>query len=217
MLMLGGVLRDIVTRRKLGREHRLLLERVMQRSEKTAETASRSIMDSFCDALAVVDSSFTLLETSPSLSTMLSVNAVQGRPFLDFVAPQDRESLQEFLPKVALMDDERDGLNTGSVCLSQMTVHLQDPYAVNTSARLFSACFPRTLGEEPVYLIGISESWKPPTKQPRRPKKVKDILKESTLPMFPGGGFGLHDFPNKPPRLASSDAELRIRKPFSPR
>jgi len=144
-----------------------------------AEDISSSVLECFCDAVVRVSEDMDILEDSPSLSTLLSRRALDGRSFLDFIHMGDREEYTDFIKIFKSSSGEESSTLSGAddvrgLQLRSVDVHLEDSFNVPVEAHVFHACL-ETLDEKPFYLIGIieRESYKFSKKQSGRMGSVR--------------------------------------------
>jgi len=210
-----SILLEIATQKRNGEEARSSLDVAYKTIGQLAETSSLRMLRSFCDAVAVVDKDLKILEPSPSLSTVLSRKINPGTSMTDLIHMSECQqfvdhmaNLQEASCDKHCSEDESEisGCSNQSTgkhledrarCLETMKVHLVDGHSGLVAVHLFNVCLmePDMRGSTGLkYLVGISESWKPPSQKPkmkRRGSGSKQVLHEFNIktgqidPMFP--------------------------------
>lgn len=195
-VILSSMLLEGAVQKKLGIEARSSLGMAYKTMGQWAETSSLRMLQSFCDAVAIVDKDLNILEPSPSLATVLSRRVNAGTSMIDFIHMSECQQLrdhiadlQEVCNKQSSADDF--GLEKHSTAdqgknpegkqkfLETTKVHLVDGHSGLVAVNLFSVCLMEPcIGDSTgvKYLVGICESWKPRSHQPKSKSKMERAM-----------------------------------------
>eukprot|EP00929_Paragymnodinium_shiwhaense_P101317 TRINITY_DN64314_c0_g1_i1.p1 TRINITY_DN64314_c0_g1~~TRINITY_DN64314_c0_g1_i1.p1 ORF type:complete len:410 (-),score=63.70 TRINITY_DN64314_c0_g1_i1:68-1297(-) len=164
---------DISVMRETSRARRALLVTAISKLTILSEDTVRSFFHGFCDAHAVLDEKLDLLESSPSLQSLLHRKADEGRSFCEFVEGKELLKLKDSLDKLvreARQEDDTEDSSRPSIL--RMRTYLIDPYAQNIDVHLFIVHYNHLQGRE-VFFVGITEH---SGERAKAPKKLSAII-----------------------------------------
>jgi len=129
--------------------------------EHSAQVTTKSLFCRFCDATVTLDADLTIVEPAPQLAALLGLNhRLQGRTFSSLIDASDLG------PFAAYLEVDLDDVGQEKPSLQ---VKLLDVFARPVSVHIFYTCFRgRNKNRRPVYVLGVSESWRPPRTKPKR-------------------------------------------------
>lgn len=174
LLMLDGCLWDSIQAKQYlvaaNRNMKALCVRLAQVAEETTER----VFSDVCCAVATLNSELRLAKPPERLTEMLGrcAEGGGGRKFEDFVHVEDMqhfvEEVQEMTADVNI-DDARGSCSSRS---RSIKVHLTDAYLQPISVVLFCTALVG-VGDELIYILGISEGWKPPKGEREKARKTR--------------------------------------------
>mmetsp|Transcript_107505 Transcript_107505/g.342757 ORF Transcript_107505/g.342757 Transcript_107505/m.342757 type:complete len:422 (-) Transcript_107505:146-1411(-) len=126
--------------------------------EHSAEVTTKSLFCRFCDATVTLDADLAIAEPAPQLAALLGLNnCLQGRTFSSLIDASDLEPFAAYLEEMNLDLDDVEHEKPS------LQVKLLDVFAQPVSVHIFYTCFRgRNKNRRPVYVLGVSESWRPP-------------------------------------------------------
>lgn len=205
---------DVSVQRQRAKESQVNLAESYKTIRGLAESTARSLMRGFCDAVVTLGPDFRLVEPSKTLGALLNSHVDKGKYFPDLLDMGDRDDfrlrMEEITKTVVKAGPDGALLGPGQPNSLSLRVHLIDSFSNPTPVHIFHSCFLRW-DYEPVYLLGVSEAWKPSgTKSSKEKLKPISSLNMETgkvelmAPTFPEGGKG--------PRVEKSPLSLAIER-----
>jgi len=217
VMIITPVLLDVAAQKQDGKESRLQVESLAMTTTEVSE-ATKSLLASFCDAVATLGPDLRLLEYSPSLSALLNRRAEADKCILDFLDMSDREEFKSHIQQTKDESESGGQEKRHSMHVRPFTAHLLDVYSGVVHAHMFIAYIPKGI-KEFVYVVGIAEAWQPKTNtSSRKNAKTKSFQLnmetgklEPAFPAFSSGALPLAD------KIASgSYPKQRTQRAFSP-
>mmetsp|Transcript_130406 Transcript_130406/g.254057 ORF Transcript_130406/g.254057 Transcript_130406/m.254057 type:complete len:421 (+) Transcript_130406:69-1331(+) len=164
-VIVARMLLDLVHSKHSGYKSCEELAHAHAKLKQMAEVTTRKIFERFCDATALLNTDLCIAEAAPGLATLLGISApsIKGRPFASLVDSEDLGTFHEYME---LARAQLNGSNEIEPCETSVKVKLLDAYGTPVPVHLIHACFSH-LARGPIYVVGLSETWKPPGRKER--------------------------------------------------